>query len=124
MSISRRTKVVSMMVLLVLVSIVFGFIMGAIVAKQVAKKKEDPRFWKQAAMKHLEKLKPTDEQRLKIEARVDSAVEELVAIRKDTITRAEATVVKAAVDITQELTPEQREIFDKIKPKPKLVESE
>ncbi|MDZ4287285.1 MAG: hypothetical protein U0984_04970 [Prosthecobacter sp.] len=124
MSISRRTKVVSLMVLLVLVSVVFGFVTGAIVAKQVAKKKDDPRFWKQVALKQLEKLHPTEAQRQKFEARVDGAVEELIAIRKDTITRAEAAVAKAAIDIAQDLTPEQREIFDKIKPKPKPVAAE
>ena len=119
MTISRRTKVATVMILLVLVSVVVGFILGAIVAKQVAKRKDDPRFWKQAAMSQLEKLQPTAEQRQTFETRVDSAVEELVAIRKDTISRAETAVGRAVTDIEQDLTPEQRATFDKIKPKPK-----
>jgi len=121
---SRRTKIASLIVLLVLVSLFAGFVLGAVAAKKVAKKKDNPRFWKETAMKQLEKLHPSDEQRRKFETRVDSAVEELVTIRKDTVTRAEDVVAKAVVDIGAELTPEQREIFDKIKPKPKSAAAE
>lgn len=124
MSFSRRSKVVFLMLMLVLVSVFTGFVLGAAVAKNVAKRKDDPRFWKRVAMKQLEKLNPTDEQRKKFEVRVDAAVEELVAIRKDTVARAEAVVARAVNDVAQDLTPEQREIFDKIKPKPKPAEAE
>src|SRR5687767_5950233 len=124
MSISRRTKVAFLLVLLVMISVAAGFVLGALAAKGVAKKKDDPRVWKKAAMNHLERLQPTDEQGKKFEPRVDSAVEELVAIRKDTVTRAEAAVARAVTDVEQELTPEQREIFAKIKPKPKPADAE
>lgn len=124
MSISRRTKIASLVVLLVLMSLFTGFVLGALAAKGVAKRKDNPRFWKQAAMKQLDKLHPTEEQRVKFEARVDRAVEELVVIRKDTVTRAEGVIADAVIDIAKDLTPEQREIFDKIKPKPKASEAE
>jgi hypothetical protein len=124
MTISRRTKIASIMALLVLVSLFAGFILGAVAAKKVAKRKDDPRFWKAAAMKQLEKLNPTEEQQVKFETRVDSAVEELIAIRKDTVTRAEDVVARAVADIAKDLTPEQRVILEKIRPKPKAAEAE
>lgn len=124
MSISRRTKVAFLITVLVLVSMVVGFIMGAIVAKAVAKKKDNPIFWKKAAMTQLNKLHPTEEQKKKFEVRVDSAVKELVAIRKDTVTRIQGVVGKAVGDIDKDLTPEQKVIYDKIKPKDLPKDSE
>lgn len=117
MSISRRTKVALLITLLVLVSMTVGFFLGAIAAKAVAKKKDNPVFWKKIAMRQLDKLHPSEEQRKKFDARVDAAVKELVAVRKDVVVRAQTVVAKAAADIDKELTPEQREIFQKIKPK-------
>ena len=119
MSISRRTKVAFVIVVLVLVSMVVGFFLGAIAAKAVAKKKDNPVFWKKAAMKQLDKLSPSEEQRKKFETRVDAAVAELVTAKQDIVTRSQVIVAKAVQDINKELTPEQQEIFRKIKPKDK-----
>jgi hypothetical protein len=115
---TRRLKVGLLLALLVVVSLITGFFFGAVAAKAVAKKKDNPRFWRQVAMKQLEKVHPTDEQRQKFERRVNEAVDELVAIRKETVSRAEAVVNKAVNDIGQQLTPEQQEVYQKIKPKP------
>ena len=124
MSIPRRTKVAFLITLLVLVSLVAGFIMGAIAAKAVAKKKDNPVFWKKTAMAQLNKLHPTEEQKKKFEDRVDSAVKELVTIRKETVTRIQGVVGKAVGDIGKDLTPEQKVIYDKIKPKDLPQDSE
>lgn len=114
---SRRTKVVLLLSLLVMVSVAVGFFIGIVLSSIISKKKEDPAFWKQAATKHLEKLHPTDEQRKKFEVRTDSAVQELATLQKEGITRIWDVINRAVADIDKELTPEQREIFEKIKPK-------
>ena len=118
---SRRTKVVLLLSLLVMVSVAVGFFIGIVLSSIISKKKEDPAFWKQAATKHLEKLHPTDEQRKKFEVRTDSAVQELATLQKEGITRIWDVINRAVADIDKELTPEQREIFEKIKPKDEAV---
>ena len=116
---TRRTKVVFLLSLLVVVSVGVGFFLGIVLSSVINKKKEDPAFWKQAATKHLEKLHPTDEQRNKFAARTDSAVQELSTLQKEGITRIWDVINRATADIDKELTPEQREIFEKIKPREK-----
>ena len=116
---SRRIKIGLLLSLLVMVSGVVGFFIGIVLSSAISKKKEQPAFWKQAATKHLEKLHPTDEQRKKFEARTDSAVQELAALQKEGITRIWDVINRATTDIEKELTPEQREIFEKIKPREK-----
>ncbi len=110
---SRRTKVVLLLSLLVMVSVAVGFFIGIVLSSIISKKKEDPAFWKQAATKHLEKLHPTDEQRKKFEARTDSAVQELTALQKEGITRIWDVINRATADIDKELTPEQYDVARK-----------
>jgi len=112
-----RTKAVLLMTFLVFAGIVTGFFLGVIVANGVAKKKDKPAFWKEAAHKQLERLHPTAEQRKKFDARTDVAVQELVKIKGDTIKQVWEVVERAVGDIDKELTPEQRELFTKIEPK-------
>ena len=119
---TRRTKVILLLSLLVMVSVAVGFFIGIVLSSVINKKKEQPAFWKRAATKHLEKLHPTDEQREKFEARTDSAVQELSTLQKEGITRIWDVINRAVADIDKELTPEQRDLFEKIKPKEKPEE--
>ena len=112
-----RTKAVLFMMALVIVGIITGFFLGIILSAAVAKRKENPVFWKETVHKQLEKLHPTLEQRKKFDARTDSAVQELVHIRKDAVKQVWDVVEHAVADIDAELTPEQRPIFKSLKPK-------
>lgn len=118
MSVSSRTKAGCLISLLIVMSVGVGFALGLIVSKTVQKKKENPAFWKEAAMKQLEKLQPTDEQRKKFDAHTDKAVGELTALREKGIHDVWEIVGRAVGEIQQELTPEQKERFEKIRPKP------
>ncbi len=115
---TRRTKAGLLITLLIFISVAAGFTMGIILSSVVAKKKEDPAFWKKAAMKQLERLHPTEEQRKKFEGHTDQAVGELAALRQEGIKDVWEIVGRAVDGVQQELTPEQREKFEKIKPKP------
>ncbi|MES2735772.1 MAG: hypothetical protein V4672_05600 [Verrucomicrobiota bacterium] len=117
MSYSPRTKAGCLITLLILFSLGVGFTLGFIVSKGIQKKKEDPAFWKQAAMKHLEKLHPNVAQREKLEAHTDKAVAELTVLREEGIKNVWQIVGRAVEGIRQELTPEQKEVFEKIRPK-------
>jgi hypothetical protein len=123
MSSPSKTKAVVLISLLVLVSVGAGFFLGVIVAAAVNKKKEDPKFWRAAALKQLAKLHPTDAQNKLFEQQVGSAVEDLSQLRKQAATEAWQIVEKTVAKIDQELTPEQRETFAKIKPKDKPKEA-
>jgi len=112
-----RFKILALLSLLVLISATAGFFVGIILSSVINKKKEDPAFWKQAAMKHLEKLHPTAEQRKVFESHTDAAVRELSTLRKEAIKDVWQVVDRTVVSIDKDLTPEQREIFTKIKPK-------
>jgi hypothetical protein len=112
-----RFKILFLLSLLVLISAGAGFFVGIALSSAINKKKDNPVFWKQAAMKQLGKLKPSEEQRKKFELRTDSAVQELTALRKEAIKDVWQIVDRALLDIDKELTPQQRETFIKIKPK-------
>ncbi len=112
-----RTKAVLLILFLVLVSMGTGFFFGVAVSSAIAKKKDNPVFWKQTVRKQLDKLHPTVEQRKKFESRTDQAVQELLAIRKDAIGSVWEVVERAVIDIEKEMTPEQREKFKALKPK-------
>lgn len=114
---SRRFKVALLLALLVVVSMGIGFFLGIGLAKAIAKKKEDPSFWNEAALKQLEKLHPNDAQRERFKQLVGGAVDELIVVRERTITDVRTILVRVIADIDQELTPEQREAFAKLKPK-------
>jgi len=118
MIMSLRRKTGCLIIVLILMSGGTGFMLGLIVSKAVQKKKETPAFWKQAAMKHLEKLHPDEAQRQQFEAVTDQAVAELSTLREEGIRNVWSIVDQAAADIQKGLKPEQKETFEKIRPKP------
>ena len=118
MSVSSRTKAGCLISLLIVMSVGAGFALGLIVSKAVQKKKENPAFWREAAMKQLEKLHPTDAQRKEFETHTGKAVGELTILREKGIQDVWEIVGRAVGEIQQELTPEQKEMFEKIRPRP------
>ena len=118
MSATRRTKAGCFIILVIGFSLGVGFLLGVLAMKAYEKKKENPAYWKASAMKHLEKLHPTDAQRLLFEAHTDRAVAELSTLRKGAIQSVWQIVDHALTSIQQDLTPEQKEPFEKLRPKP------
>ena len=113
----RKIKVILLLGSLALASAGFGFFCGIFLAKVIEKKKEDPVFWKEAALKHLEKLKPDDAQRKQFEIHTDSAVKELRAIHGKAIEEVWDVIERTIAKIEPELSSEQRSLLDQIKPK-------
>ncbi len=116
--ISRRIKAGLLLTLLVLVCVTLGFLLGLGVAKAIAKKKDDPAFWNEAALRHLEKLHPDETQRERFKVLVGGAVDELTVVRQETISDVQRILTRLLSDIDKELSPEQHEMFSKMKPKP------
>ncbi|MCX6858504.1 MAG: hypothetical protein NTV80_26840 [Verrucomicrobia bacterium] len=115
---TRRTKAGCLILLVIGFSLGVGFVLGVLAMKANEKKKENPAFWKENAMKHLEKLHPTDEQRQRFEAHTDKAVGELTTLRKGAIESVWQIVDQALISIEKDLTPEQKATFEKLRPKP------
>lgn len=63
-------------------------------------------------------VRPDPEQGARIQAHLDRAVQELQAIRLETITRSTNVIWRLVAEVDRELTPEQRRAFDAMKPKP------
>jgi hypothetical protein len=113
---SRRVKVSLLLVLLVLISGGVGFFLGLGLASAVEKKKDDPVFWNESALKSLERLQPSDAQRERFQEIVGKAVDDLTDVRNDTLQKVYHTFGQALDEIEKELTPEQKEKFNKMKP--------
>ncbi|MEN3943661.1 hypothetical protein WJU23_20345 [Prosthecobacter sp. SYSU 5D2] len=118
MTVSLRSKAGCVITLLILLSTGVGFTLGILVAKGIQKKKEDPTFWKQAAMKKLDELNPNEAQRKRFEYHTEQAVTELSDLRQEGIRRVWEVLDRALDDIEADLQPEQKETFEKIRPKP------
>lgn len=117
MMISRRFKAGCLMTLLVGFCVGIGFVFGIFAHQAWKKKTEQPAFMKWAAMKHLDKLQPTDEQRPKLEAKVDAAITELTTYKTQALRTIWDTLERTSADIEQELTPEQKARWSDIRPK-------
>ncbi len=114
---TRRTKAGCLLTLVIGFSLGVGFVFGVLAMKAYEKKKENPAFWKESAMKRLEKLHPTDAQRQLFEAHTDKAVSELSDLRKGALLTVWQIVGRTLTQIEKDLTPEQKETFKKLRPK-------
>jgi Spy/CpxP family protein refolding chaperone len=104
------------LVALVLVSGFIGVLIGRRYTQAEFQVRSDPSRWNETAMHDLEKaLKPTPEQRQKIQEHLDVAVAELREVRADTIRRSTEIVVRLVGQVEKVLTPEQRVGFERLK---------
>jgi len=112
-------KIVVCLVGLVLVSGLLGGLVGQRYARREFQQRSDPSRWNETAMRDVERaVKPTPAQRQKIQDHLDVAVEELKNVRAETIRRSAEIVMRLVGQVENELTPEQRVAFERLKPKP------
>lgn len=117
MTLTRRTQAILLISLLVLCSLAAGFLLGLAASRGIAKKKEDPAFWKRAALRHLDKLEPDAGQRQRFEAVTDRAVQDLSRLRRQALGEVWSIVERAMTELETDLTPEQRARWETIRPK-------
>jgi hypothetical protein len=109
-------KMVICLAALVLVSGLTGALVGRRYTQKEFQGRSDPSRWNETAMRDLEHaIKPTLEQRQKIQGYLDSAVDELKEVRADTIRRSTAIVMRLVDQVDKVLTPEQRVGFEQLK---------
>jgi hypothetical protein len=117
MIISRRFKAGCLMTLLIGFCLGIGFVFGVLAHSAWKKKTEQPEFMKWAAMNHLKKLKPTADQKPKFEAKVDGAITELMGFKKQAMINIWDIIDRTTTSLNEDLTPEQKAEWEKIKPK-------
>jgi Spy/CpxP family protein refolding chaperone len=116
MSLLRHWKIALLLVAVVAVSGTAGGLMGVCYTKKAVQKRHDPTQWHETVMRYLEsKLKLTPDQKTKVEFALDQAVDKLKVTRVETIAATTKTLDEFSAQIEKELTPEQKEIFQKIK---------
>jgi predicted Holliday junction resolvase-like endonuclease len=112
---SSRRKIILLLIVLMIISGLAGTCIGIRVGKAQARKRSIPEAWNVEAMKTLQrKLSLTPEQAAKVQAALDSGVEELRAVRADTLARTDKVVNRVVADIGPLLTEEQQPVFQKL----------
>ncbi len=119
MNLRRYLIIILCLVGLSLVSGLAGSLIGHRMARCQLEARNNPENWNEHVAQEFNRLvKPTPEQAPRIQAHLDKAVQELIAIRADTIARTTNVIWRLVADVEHELTPEQRKAFEVMKPKP------
>jgi capsid protein len=118
MSFFRHWKIALCLLAIVVISGFAGGLIGHRAARRQIEKRNDPESWNEHVARVFERtVKPTPEQGAKIQAHLDKAVRELQSIRLETIARSTNVIGRLVADVDRELTPEQRQAFEAMKPK-------
>ena len=95
-----------------------GGLIGHRIARRQLDARNNPENWNEHVTREFERLvKPTAEQGTRIQVHFDRAVHELQNIRMETIVRSTNVIGRLIVEVEKELTPEQRQAFEAMKPK-------
>jgi hypothetical protein len=109
--------IIASLIALMLVSGLAGALIGVRMTRQKITQQNNPETWNEAAMRTFSRtVQPTPEQSGKIQVYLNGAIQDLIAIRADTIDRSSNIVWRLVGQVEKELTPEQRIAFDKMKP--------
>lgn len=111
-----KWKITLVLLALVVVSFAAGGFLGAKIVDRAYKRRHAPEMWNQTVMRALkQRLKLTPEQLQKVQAIIDTGVEEMKTVRLETIARTDTVFDRMADKIDHELTPEQSAELQKLK---------
>lgn len=112
-------RILSYLLALAAISFLAGLLLGHRIARRQLDARRDLESWNvHVASEFQSVVRPDPEQGARIQAHLDRAVQELQAIRLQTITRSTNVIWRLVAEVDQELTPEQRRAFEAMKPKP------
>jgi predicted Holliday junction resolvase-like endonuclease len=108
-------KIILLLIVLMIISGLAGTCIGIRIGKEKARKRSIPEAWNVEAMKALQRrLNLTPEQAAKVQAALDSGVEELRVVRADTLARTDKVISRVVADIEPLLTVEQQALLHKL----------
>jgi hypothetical protein len=104
---------------LIVATALSGGLLGHRIARRQLDARNNPENWNEHVAREFDRLvKPTPEQDSRIQAHLDRAVRELKVIRMETIARSTNVIARLIAEVDKELTPEQRQAFEAMKPQP------
>jgi hypothetical protein len=113
----RPWMIAASLAALMLVSGFAGLLIGTRMTREKITRQNNPETWNETAMRTFARtVRPTSEQSDKIQVYLNTAIQDLIAIRASTIDRSSNVVWRLIGEVEKELTPEQRIAFDKMKP--------
>jgi hypothetical protein len=119
MNFLRHWRIILLLAALMAGSGLVGGLLGHRLARRHLEARNDPATWNEHVSREFDRVvKPTPEQGARIQAHLDRAVGELQAIRLETIARSTNVIWRLVAEVEQELTPEQRQAFEVMKPTP------
>lgn len=115
----KQGRIVRDLVALALVSALVGGLVGRRWARTELDARNNPQTWNEHVLREFDRVvKPTPEQQPRLRAHLDLAVRELQAIRSETVAQSTNVIGRLVNAVEDELTPEQRQAFQVMKPKP------
>jgi hypothetical protein len=114
---TSRFKAGCLIALAVVIAGGAGFILGVLSHQTWKKKSGSPEFIRWAVLRQIQQLEPDADQRLRLEAHVDRALDELQAWRHEAEVRTWDIIDRAADAVAGELTTEQVTRWQELRPK-------
>lgn len=104
---------------LVLVSALGGFLLGHRFTRREIESRNDPDTWNRHVAEEFDRrVHPTPDQAPRVQAHLDQAVRDLRELRRETIARSTNIIGRLVTQVEKELTPDQRQAFEAMKPRP------
>ena len=95
-----------------------GALIGYRVARQEMRERSNPEAWHERASRRFEQVvRPTPEQTERLSRHLDLALDELKEIRSNAAHRSAVVIDRLVGQVEAELTPDQKEAFERIKPR-------
>lgn len=94
-----------------------GALVGYRVARQEMQERSNPESWHERASRRFEEVvRPDPEQTERLARHLDQALGELKEIRSNAAHRSAVVIDRLVGQVEAELTPDQKEAFERIKP--------
>jgi hypothetical protein len=95
-----------------------GALVGYRVARQEMRERSNPEAWHERASRRFEQVvQPTPDQTERLARHLDLALDELKGIRSNAAHRSAVVIDRLVEQVEAELTPDQKEAFERIKPR-------
>ncbi len=95
-----------------------GALIGYRVAREEMRERSNPETWHERVSRRFEAVvRPTPEQTERLEKHLDVALRDLKEIRSNAVSRSAIVIDHLVERVQAELTPEQQEAFERIKPR-------
>lgn len=95
-----------------------GAMVGHRIGRQEMRDRSSPEAWHERASRRFDEVvRPSPDQSQRLEGHLNEALGELKAIRADALARSTAVIDRLVERVEAELTPDQKQAFERIRPR-------